>query len=102
VVQWCAGVHLQSNHHSATPESDDQYDYYKVEYADNAWIFNSPIALHLIICFDDSGNPHNANVSFLFLSLGKYNGDETAMCIHLGLLCCQANVASASYCKLAI
>jgi len=25
-------------------------------------------------------------------SIGKYNGDEAAMCIQLGLLCCQANV----------
>lgn len=25
-------------------------------------------------------------------SLGKYNGDEAAMCIQLGLLCCQASV----------
>ena len=30
--QLCAGVHLHSDHHSATP--DDQCDYYEVEYAD--------------------------------------------------------------------
>jgi len=28
---------------------------------------------------------------FSFLSLGKYIGDETAMCIQLGLLCCREN-----------
>ncbi|KAK7271236.1 hypothetical protein RJT34_26967 [Clitoria ternatea] len=26
------------------------------------------------------------------LTLGKYNGDEAAMCIQLGLLCCQASI----------
>lgn len=25
-------------------------------------------------------------------SISKYNGDEAAMCIQLGLLCCQASV----------
>jgi hypothetical protein len=25
-------------------------------------------------------------------SIGKYNGDEAAMCIQLGLLCCQASL----------
>lgn len=25
-------------------------------------------------------------------TLGKYNGDEAAMCIQLGLLCCQASI----------
>jgi hypothetical protein len=25
-------------------------------------------------------------------SIGKYNGDEAAMCIQLGLLCCQASI----------
>lgn len=26
-------------------------------------------------------------------SLGRYNGDEAAMCIQLGLLCCQASIS---------